>query len=119
MNKELSIGRVATVGRIVVNCPVFLLLFGPGVATWKLMPTSGTWILSAFVAGFVLAWLWWSFSVPRWRVWAYERVSDIAELKHAAVLAGLIWPDGHIFERTEIKSAEIRAKEKALEDTKG
>jgi 8-oxo-dGTP diphosphatase len=114
-NRELGIGRAVTVGRAVVNGPVFLLLFGPGLAAWKFMPGSGPWILGAFAAGFVLAWLWWSFSVPRWRVWAYQHVSDISELKQAAVLAGLTWPDGHLFERTEIKSAAIRAREEALE----
>lgn len=108
-------GRAVLVGRIVVNGPVFLFLFGPGMLIFLWKPTAGLWMLAAFIFGFILAWLWWSLSVPRWRVWAYERVGDIAELKDAAVSAGLTWPDGHPFERTEIKSAEILEKEKYLE----
>ena len=56
-----------------------------------------------------LAWGWWSFAVPRWRLWAYERVGDISELKRRAVAVGLTWPDGHIFEKTEFKSEAPRA----------
>ena len=115
MSKQLSIVRVVEVGLLVVNGPVFLLLFGPGVLAWILMPNSGLSVLGVFGVGFVLAWLWWSLAIPRWRVWAFERVSDIPELKRAAVLARLTWPDGHVFERTEIKSAAIRAREQALE----
>jgi hypothetical protein len=39
---------------------------------------------------FVGAWLWWSFQVPKWRLWAYERVTDIPELKRRAIEAKLI-----------------------------
>lgn len=70
-------------------------------------------------AGFVIAWLWWSVMVPRWRLWAYERVDDIAELKRAAVAVGLIWPDGWILERTEIKSKAHAARERELERRPG
>jgi hypothetical protein len=71
--------------------------------------------LGAFMSGLPVAWAWWSISVPRWRVWAYERVEDIPLLKKRAVQVGLVWPDGHFFERTEFKSAAHAAKEKALE----
>jgi hypothetical protein len=48
---------------------------------------------------------------------ARGRVGDIAELKDAAVSAGLTWPDGHPFERTESKSAQIVEREKYLESS--
>jgi hypothetical protein len=115
MRRETTVRRAVLVGRIVVNGPVFLLLFGPGALMLSWMPTAGLWVLAGFVVGFILAWLWWSLSVPRWRVWAYERVRDIAELKDAAVSAGLTWPDGHPFERTEIKSVKILERERQLE----
>jgi hypothetical protein len=74
------------------------------------------WVgLLVFVGGFIMAWSWWSFSVPRWRVWAYERVSDIPRLKETAVAVGLTWPDGHRFERTELKSEALRVREESLD----
>jgi len=67
------------------------------------------------VFGFILAWLWLSISVPRWRLWAYANVQDIGSLKQRAVEVGLTWPDGHFFEKTEIKSREIRDRERELD----
>jgi hypothetical protein len=67
------------------------------------------------LGGFVSAWLWWSVSIPKWRLWAYEHVVDLGKLKQSAVEVGLTWPDGNFFERTEIKSTKHAAREKKLE----
>jgi hypothetical protein len=69
--------------------------------------------------GVGLSWLAWSILVPRWRLWAYERVSNIVELKRRAVAAKLIWPEGSILERTELASKELRARLQKLELAKG
>lgn len=68
-----------------------------------------------FLSGFVFAWSWWSLTVPRWRVWAYENVEDTAALKRKAVEVGLTWPDGHFFSKTEIKSRKLRDRERKLD----
>ncbi|GAA0213506.1 hypothetical protein [Brevundimonas nasdae] len=68
-----------------------------------------------FLASWPLAWLTWSLLIVRWRVWAYERVDDLAELKMRAVAAGLIWRDGHFFERTEIRTEHQRKRIRELE----
>ncbi len=98
-----------------VNGPVLLLLIGPAALVTWLFPHAATLGWASMAGGFIAAWLWWSWSVPRWRLWAYQRVDNIAELKRAAVVARLVWPDGHFFERTELKSARHAAREKALE----
>ncbi|NOX67916.1 MAG: hypothetical protein GXP15_01905 [Gammaproteobacteria bacterium] len=67
------------------------------------------------IFGFFLAWLWWSISVPRWRIWAYANVEDIQALKQRAVDVGLTWPDGHVFGKTEIKTPEMRDREHELD----
>ena len=64
---------------------------------------------------FVSAWFWWSVAAPKWRLWAYEHVDDITELKRRALRAKLIWPDTSIFARTEIKSAAHATRERELE----
>ena len=59
---------------------------------------------------FVLAWLWWSVNVPKWRIWALERTTDWPPLKMQGIRAGLIWDEttatGRFFRRTEIRSAK-------------
>lgn len=74
------------------------------------------WFFILFLGGFVAGWLVWSIQVPRWRLWAYARVTDIEELKRLAVARKYLWPDGHIFERTEIANKQLRAKIVQLED---
>jgi hypothetical protein len=73
------------------------------------------WVgLPVALAGFVLAWSWWSLTIARWRVWAYERVDDIHALKKSAVNVGLTWPDGHVFSRTEMKTKALISREQEL-----
>ena len=117
----LSVDRAVTIGLLWVNGPVFLLMFGP-MAGFLIADGVGLvrphlqWLgACAFVAGWLLAWLWWSVTVPKWRLWAYERVIEIVDLKRAAVASKLTWPDGSIFERTEIKSRQHRQREREFE----
>lgn len=77
--------------------------------------TTGKRMVVVFVLCFIAAWLWWSVTVPKWRLRAYERIDDIQELKRRAVIAQLIWHDRSLFSRTEIKSAEHAARERGLE----
>ena len=67
------------------------------------------------LSGVCLGWAWWSLMVPRWRVWAWNRVTDRVALKQAAIRAKLIWPDGHIFGRTEFRTKALQERLAALE----
>lgn len=103
------------------NGPVLLFLVGP-LAMFDRLIRSGwisrehNWLgLVAFACGFIVAWIWWSVSIFRWRLWAYERVQDIKHLKEAAVSVGLTWPDGHYFGKTEIKSEAQSQRERELD----
>ena len=61
-------------------------------------------VCASLPLGFVLAWLWWSYSVPRWREWALKQPGvDPNELQKAAEVITLVWPKGHFFEKTEFK----------------
>ncbi len=119
MKKHLSVRAAIAVGMVWINVPALTLIVGgiglAGIATsW--LKTSGNlpgfWFPVAFlgsmVSGFVAGWLWWSVTVPRWKLWAYSRVRSVAKLKEAAVAAGLIWGDGGVFEKTEISSKFMR-----------
>jgi hypothetical protein len=110
-----------------VKLPSLALIFTPlvcftifGKLQW--IPTNGIagfrWFLAAFLSGFGAGWFVWSVQVPRWRRWAYEQVDDIEALKLAATEAGILWPQGHPLERTELASRRLRMRIRQLESEK-
>jgi len=69
---------------------------------------------AAFAIFYVFAWLWWSWAMPRWLVWAVEHVSDWPQLRQRAIESKLIWaettPMERLFARTAIWSADQRRR---------
>jgi len=70
---------------------------------------------AAWVAGLGLplslagGWLWWSYKIPQWREWALRQPGVTAdELQRAAEAAMLVWPKGHIFEKTEFRRRQSK-----------
>ena len=123
MNR-VSIDNAIVIGTFWVNIPVLPLMFAPLALLFRFSPPDTSQpptplLLVAMAAllllGFIAAWSWWSFMVPRWRIWAWERVADLRQLRMRAVRAGLIWPEGHFFERTEYRPSHIKAKLRVLE----
>jgi hypothetical protein len=78
-------------------------------------PAGFKWAGPAFFIAFVGGWLIWSIQVPKWRLWAFGVVDNIAELKRLAVARQIIWPEGSVFERTEIASQRTRERIRELE----
>jgi len=119
--KTLSIARALWTGMAWVNGPVLALIFLP---TWTfghlvdrgVISRDYNWVgLVLMLVSIGVAWLWWSFSVVRWRLWAFERVVNIQALKNEAVSWGLTWPDGHRFGKTEFKTEEQARREAELD----
>jgi hypothetical protein len=104
-----------------VKLPSMVLLAGPLLAAYFAMqrgwiPSHGLARLAPFLfISFAGGWLAWSVQVPKWRLWAYERVDDIQALKHAAVEDKIIWPDRSLFARTEIAGAAVWARIRQVE----
>jgi len=107
--------KAILIGTLIVNIPVLSLLIGPLYILLYFNPDPGLFGAAAFFGGCVTAWLWWSITIPKWRLWAYSRVSNIKKLKEKAIRAGLTWPDGSVFSRTEIKTSAHAAKEMEYE----
>ena len=87
------------VGTVVLNVPIVVLVLAPGFLAPRFgIPNRST----GFLVGLLIGWLVWSLTIPRWRRWALRRGADPEELQRRAVAAGLVWPRGWIFEKTEI-----------------
>ena len=118
MKLKVSVDKAIQRGHLMVNVPVVIVLAGsPLVAVYlnKQGEIPGWGIGVGTAIGFLLAWLVWSYTITKWRIWAYENVRNVHELKKRAIRERLIWPDGHFFERTEIKSADDKLTLKKLE----
>ncbi|MBA2292920.1 MAG: hypothetical protein H0W15_10760 [Gemmatimonadales bacterium] len=59
--------------------------------------------LGILLASPLLARIWWSYAVPRWRHWALSRGANPVELQLLTQHKMLVWPRGHFFERTEFR----------------
>jgi len=116
--KTLHIAIAILVGQLIVNLPVMLIslgAYGVGIALFLTLvekfPFFQGWgflvgILVLIITGPLLGWLWWSFSVPRWRKWALRNGVPEDKLQKWAVSTGLVWPKGSVFEKTEFRVKE-------------
>jgi hypothetical protein len=100
-----------------IMLPSMTLLLTP-LAVVLLAGWTERWFGPALLISVLGGWFAWSIQVPKWRVWSYERVENVQELKARAVAAQLIWPDSSIFTRTEIASRETWSRIRQLEAAK-
>jgi hypothetical protein len=117
MNETVTVDEAISKGNKMVNYPAMLIMFGTigltfYLGTQKIIPTWG--FLVGFVLAFIFAWLWWSIMITKWRLWAFENVRNVHELKKRAIQEKLIWADNSIFEKTEIRNATDKEKLNSL-----
>lgn len=118
MKETVTVDEAIAKGHRMVNYPIFIIFFGTiGISLYlgiqKILPA---WIFFAgFGIGFASAWLWWSVMITKWRLWAFDKVRNVHELKKRAVQEKLIWADSRIFEKTEIRNARAKEKWKSLQ----
>lgn len=98
---DLTPERAVRVGQLVVNLPVIVIILLMAVPVF--LYGGPLWGIAGVFGGPILGWIWWSFSVPRWRKWAKEKGADEEQTHVLAVRAGLVWPKGHFFEKTEFR----------------
>lgn len=96
-----------------INLPVLMIMglgmlcFGFGLVLLLPERFAIIAVVFAMVMSFILAWTYWSFMVPRWRIGSLKRVKNWDKLLFWSVNQ-LVWPQGHFFERTEIWTARQR-----------
>lgn len=119
MNENVTVDEAISKGHRMVNYPVLIIMFGTiGLGIYlgsqKIL---SFWIVPiVFMFGFGLAWLWWSIMITKWRLWAFDKVRNVHELKKRAIQEKLIWVDNSIFEKTEIRSTVDKKKWNSLQN---
>lgn len=111
MFQEVTVRKAIARGHVMVNVPVMMAIVGLPVVTFYLTVNADLpkWSIGvAFFFGMGMAWLIWSYMITKWRIWAFSRVKNVHELKEKAIEGNLIWPDGSIFEKTEIRTRKDR-----------
>jgi hypothetical protein len=112
VNQALNKGRIKL---IFLPLLIFIAFIALGLIFRK-NQLIGEWILLlSFILGILFSWLSWSYFVNDWKIWAYENVKNVHELKQKAIEEKLIWESGSWFEKTEFKNDEQKAKLKLLE----
>ena len=111
--ETVSVDEALTNGRRRVYYPAFAIgivthiVCGCLVATKVLL----AWTLAVgLFAGFVGAMFYWSFTVTKWRLWAFDSVRNVHQLKRQAIQERLMWPDGHFLSKIGILSKADKEK---------
>ena len=70
------------------------------------------------VSGFISGWLFWSLSIPKWRIWAFQNTkkTDWPELQIRAINEKLILKKDSIFNKTEIRTKIQNKKIQKIEE---
>ena len=102
--------KAVVVGHLIVNGPVVVIIALVGWVGNAVIGSRQAWATSwpigwvvGLLAGCAVAWVWWSWSVPRWRRWAIKQGAAPDQLQRLAAATLLVWPEGSIFERTEFR----------------
>ncbi|AUC16661.1 hypothetical protein BTO06_16565 [Tenacibaculum sp. SZ-18] len=109
MKIGISVNRALLIGHVIVNLPVLCFILGTPLLTYYFFSLNIVPIWSipiSIIAGFGLAWFIWSFMITKWRIWAFENVRNVHDLKKRAIEEKLLWEDGNWFEKTEIRSKQ-------------
>ena len=72
-------------------------------------------LLAGIAMSISLAWIWWSFWVVLWKIEGLDKVKDVHLLYERAISGKLIWPRGHLCERTEFRFGDKANKLAKLE----
>lgn len=107
MKQEVSVDDAVKQGKIkLVFIPASIIIGCIILGTFLITANCiEGWMFVFFLFGSVLiAWLYWSYSVTHWRIWAFENVRNVHHLKAKAIRHKLIWDEGIFLTKTEIRN---------------
>ncbi|MEC4005263.1 hypothetical protein OX283_011390 [Flavobacterium sp. SUN052] len=118
MRETVTVAQAISKAKWTINTPSLIILFGMFFGSIILYTEKyfNGWIIAlGSILGIVFAWLFWSLSIVKWKIWAFENVRNVHELKRKAIQNNLIWKDDSWFNKTEIINYEQKQKLKRLE----
>lgn len=104
---KLKVWEAILIGHLVVSSMVLIFILGFSFIGFIFFKR---FVIVFLLGGFTIAWLWWSLMTPKWRNWAHKQGVDPDKLQNWAVLTGLVWPKGWIFEKTEFRMNDKEKK---------
>ena len=112
----ITVDNAIKKGFLFVNLPVFFCFALPVIIGLSLPENFDTNSITGYslIPAFILAWTWWSWSLPKWRLWAVHKVEDVELLLHRAVEEQLMWRPGHFLQKTEISTRKQKEELKEI-----
>lgn len=113
MNETVTVDKAISKGHQMVTYPgmaifIITILLSFYMVFLQFIPIEAFLFSAIPAAG--LMWLWWSFMITKWRIWAFQHVRNVHELKKRAIQEKLIWKDNSFFEKLEIRSTSDKEK---------
>jgi hypothetical protein len=105
MKEIVSVNKALIIGRLVIYLPI-LLLFLISIFTstmlYSLKYYKGWIVAVGFFGGIFISFIYRGFIVVKWKIWAFNNVRNVHELKEKAILNNLIFKDSSWINKTEI-----------------
>lgn len=120
MNETVTVDEAISKGHRMMSYPALAIALGTfGLTTYfviqKIIP-SWSILPVGFVFTFLFVWLWCSYMITRWKLWTYENVRNVHELKKRALQEKVIWPDSSFLAETEFRTKKDKEKLNFLEN---
>ena len=119
MRENVTVDKALNRGQLIlIVVPLLTMTMVFGLLIYliiKKIIDSPVYIPLMLVVGITSGWLVWSYNVVKWKVWAFENVRNVHELRRKAIDQKLIWPDGNWFNKSEIWAYEQKRKWKHIE----
>jgi hypothetical protein len=94
----MTLRKAIIIGQLWINLPIFIIII---VASGLIMALTSLGLALSLIIGGFLAWLYWSYNVPKWRTWAINKGVNPEQLKKWGQRTLLTWKDDSIFSKTE------------------
>lgn len=118
MRKGISVDKAIFIAKIILNIPIFVVflcvvVFGCFLVNEKII--APFFIPFFFIIGLLSSWIYWSFAITIWKIWAFTNVKNVHELNQKAIWNKLIHSENNWFNKTEIVTKKQKQTLKDLE----
>lgn len=118
MLENVSVEEAINKGKRMIRLPMYGILFA-GALVCTLAPvyfSRPSFIPFGILASVIAAFIHRSIAVAKWRLWAFENVRNIHELKHQAILLKFMVDDNSILKTFEINSGHDQEKWERIQE---